>query len=354
MNNKICWINVGILEDEHFAKERLRRFVENWNWEIYKPNEENKDSSTPLLWPWVLERLYNGSLVKDIRNEDINSVIVKARIVISAESPAEFDQLITQRSQEKTLDVILTDVVMPGSENGLQFAARWQKSKEKPVIIVISAYEDNAVEAFNMEVADYIVKPVRADRLAQALHRALTKKATQEIRDSEWAKPIMDVINRNGEDILTVSSRNKLINILVKDIIYLKSELKYTTIKTKNKEYLSETSIKKFEDIYPTKFVKVYRGLLISWDYIEGVTHESRKTSTGEIRKGKKWFLKLKHIDEPVEVSRRLWGGISEVLNINPFVAYKKDFISITKKNIEDAKERILNYKGNDEEDSDC
>lgn len=336
---------MGILEDEHYAKERLRRFIENWNWDIYKPTEETKESSTPLLWPWVLEKIQKNPLNNGIKTDDINSVTVKARIVIAAESPKEFDNLVTQRDQEKTLDIIFTDVVMPGEENGLQFASRWQKSKEKPVIIVVSAYEDNAVEAFNIEVADYIVKPVRAERLAQALHRALTKKATQDVGDADWAKPIMDAIHKSNEDILTVSSRNKLINILLKDIIYLRSEFKYTTIRTKNKEYLSETSIKKFEEIYPEKFVKIYRGLLVSWDYIEGVTHESRKTSGGDIRKGKKWFLKLKNLDEPLEVSRRLWGSISEILNINPFIAYKKDFIEIDKKSIEEAKKRVKNYK---------
>jgi len=346
MTGKTCWINVAILEDEPAARQRLRRLVENWSWDVPKPNLG--DSSTiPLLWPW-LEIKASKDLVFDNKNNinplDIQTFNVKARIVACAESPEEFDYLITKREQQNNIDIILADVKMPGKEDGIQFAARWQKSKEAPVIVIVSAYEDSAVKAFDIEVADYIMKPVRGERLAQALHRALAKKANQDSKNSTWAQPIVDVVSKGiGEEaILTVSSRNKLINILVDDIIYFKSEDKYTTIRTKNKEYLSETPIKKFEELYYDKFFRVKRNCLASWKHIDGITHENRKTSGGEIRKGQNWFLQMKNIPERIDISRRMWSEISEKLNINPFIAYRKTFIKIEEEDIKNAQRKSI------------
>lgn len=343
MSGKICWINVAILEDEPTSRQRLRRLVESWIWEVPKPSDEsNNDENNiiPLLWPWLEIKSRRDSLQSDKELMDVNNFIIKARIVACAESPEEFDYLITKREQEDKIDIILADVRMPGKEDGIQFASRWQNSKEAPVIIIVSAFEDSAVKAFDIDVADYIMKPVRGERLAKALHKALSQKANKDSKNSKWARPIINAASVKQADILVVNFNKKLINILVDDIIFFKAEQKYTTIRTKNREYVSEISIKKFEEMYNDKFFKVKRNCLVAWKYIDGITHESRKTSTGEIRKGRVWFLKMKDIEEPIDISRRLWSVISEKLDINPFVAYRKDFIKINTEDIKKAKER--------------
>lgn len=355
MIGKTCWINVAILEDEPVSRQRLRRLVENWIWEVPKPSEDMQEENNiiPLLWPWLEIKSKRDDYFVD--NDNVSMFTVKARIVACAESPEEFDQIITKREQHNNIDIILADVKMPGKEDGIQFSSRWQKSKEAPVVIIVSAFEDSAVKAFDIDVADYIMKPVRGERLAKALHRALARKANLDSKNSEWAKPIVDVVSKldmvskNIEDeILTVSFRKKLINILVDDIIYFKAELKYTTIRTKNKEYLSEIPIKKFEDLYYDKFFKVKRNCLVSWKHIEGITHENRKTSSGEVRKGRVWFIKMKGIEERIDISRRLWSIISRKLGINPFVAYRKNFIKINAEDINKAQEAAVeDYKNN-------
>lgn len=346
MNNNEVWINVAIMDDEPLARNKIRRLIEGWSWDVSRPGNGTA-STMPLLWTWLNVRLkrddFDQQIYSSKKESSIENIKVKARIVVSAESPEEFDNLVTKRNQERSIDVIFADVRVPGKENGIQFADRWQNSKEAPVVIIVSAFDDSAVEAFAIEVADYVLKPVRGERLAQALYKALVKKTNQESLNADWAKPIIEAASKElGEEaLLTVSSQSKLMNILIDDIIYFKSEQKYTTIKTKNKEYLSEMPVKKFEDIYSDKFIKVHRGCIVSLNYIEGLYNEQRKDSTGSERKGKNWFLKMKGIDEKIEISRRAWGELYPKLNINPFVAYRKDFFPITKDMIEGYKRNI-------------
>lgn len=334
------WINLAIMDDENIARERLRRIAEGWSWDIPKPGIENS-TTKPLLWAWLLLKTHKEMLLSNPQSKmsDPDSITVKARILVSASTPKDFDQKVTERTQSRNIDIVLSDIVVPGAEDGLTFAKRWLEDPESPVFIMVSAFADKAVEAFSLEVADYVVKPVRGERLGAALCRALTKKAAKESAMSDWGKTILEFVEskkRKEEEssFLTVNHLGKLTNIQVDDIAIFKADMKYTMAKTKTKEYILETSLKKLQELYGDKFIKVHRGCLVSLFYIEGLYNEPRKSITGKITKGRIWYIKLKGFDkdqEKVEISRRLWGEVALKLGINPVIEYKKDFVTFTK-----------------------
>lgn len=349
MSAIISWINLAIMDDEPMARERLRRIVEGWSWDIPKPGLENS-TTKPLLWTWLLLKAHKEMLLSNPQSKmpDPELITVKARILVSAATPKEFDKKVDERTKSRNIDIVLSDIVVPGEEDGLMFAKRWQEDPESPVFIMVSAFPDKAIDAFSLEVADYVLKPVKRDRLAIALCKALSKKASKESAVAEWGKSILEIVEtkkRKEEEaaFLTVSYLGKLTNIQVDDIVMFKADMKYTmvTTTTKNKKYLVETSLKKLQEMYGDKFLKVHRGCIVSLLYIEGLYNEPRKSITGAITKGRVWYIKLKGYDkeqERVEISRRLWGEVALKLGINPVIEYKKEFVPFTK----NMKERAL------------
>lgn len=334
------WINLAIMDDENIARERLRRIAEGWSWDIPKPGIDNSPTK-PLLWTWLLLKAHKEMLLSNPQSKmpDPDSITVKARILVSASTPKDFDQKVEERTQLRNIDVVLSDIVVPGGEDGLMFAKRWQEAQESPVFIMVSAFPDKAVEAFSLEVADYVVKPVRGEVLGAALCRALSKKAAKESAGSDFGKSLLEIVEnkKRKEDelgYLTVIYSGKLTNIQIDDIAMFKADMKYTMAKTKTKGYILETSLKRLQEMYGDKFLKVHRGCLVSLYYIEGLYNEPRRSISGKITKGRVWYIKLKGFDkdqEKVEISRRLWGEVALRLGINPVIEYKKDFVPFTK-----------------------
>lgn len=360
MSQLTGWINVALLDDEPLARQRLRRLVENWSWEVSCPSDVN--GTLPTLWAWLLaraerdefdqmlaslppdddqrpitttRRLVRPEWGQDESAEQQNShpasILVKARLVLEAKDPQDFDQRAAERVDARPLDVILADVRLPGDENGVAFAARWQGGSQSPVVVMISAFEDSAADAFTIDAADYVIKPVRAERLAAALCKALSKKASRESAHASWGRPMVQAAQRGlgDETVITVMERGKkMMNVLVDDIVMFRSELKYTTIHTRHRQYLSETSVSKFAQQYGHRFLKVHRGCLIAWSHVDGLIHERRKNGNGPI-KGRVWYLKMKGMDERVEISRRLWSEVAQRFKINPFIAYRQEYVKI-------------------------
>jgi two-component system response regulator AlgR len=133
-------------------------------------------------------------------------------------------------------DVVLLDVHMPDM-NGIEVARHLAQRSNPPAVIFVTAYDEHALEAFEVRALDYLMKPVRAERLVAALARA-ERFRTHEPRIEELAKTIGAVRSH-----VTVSERGRMILVPVDDIVYLRAELKYVTIRTVAREHLTEDSL---------------------------------------------------------------------------------------------------------------
>ncbi len=121
-------------------------------------------------------------------------------------------------------DVVLLDVHMPDM-NGIEVARHLAQRSNPPAVIFVTAYDEHALEAFEVRALDYLMKPVRAERLVAALARA-ERFRTHEPRIEDLAKTIGSVRSH-----VTVSERGRMILVPVDDIVYLRAELKYVTIR---------------------------------------------------------------------------------------------------------------------------
>ncbi len=192
--------------------------------------------------------------------------------------------------EETPADVVLLDIRMPEMD-GLEAAQHLLKFQEPPSVIFTTAYNDHALQAFELHAVDYLVKPIRLRRLHDALTRA---RAITPLR--------LDVLQRIAPEPrshLSVQERGKVMLIAVRDILYLRAELKYVTVRTAAREYLVEESLSRLEQEFADQFVRIHRSCLVAKAHIVGFEKDSLEA--GESR----WMVMLNGLEEKLPVSRR-------------------------------------------------
>jgi two-component system response regulator AlgR len=192
-------------------------------------------------------------------------------------------------------DVVLVDIHMP-EMSGIEFARHLQVLERPPAVIFVTAHDQYAVEAFEVNALDYLTKPVRAARLLTAL-----KKATSGVRLSRGVLESIDPAPRRH---FSVAERGRVTLVPVADVIYLRAELKYVTLRTREREYLAEESLTQIEQEFGGVFVRIHRNCLVARRWIRGF--ERGAESEGEVG----WSVVLEGLDEKLPVSRRQWPQV--------------------------------------------
>jgi two-component system response regulator AlgR len=190
-------------------------------------------------------------------------------------------------------DVVLLDIRMPGMD-GIEAAQHMQRLPHPPAIVFTTAYDNYAIQAFEVNAIDYLLKPVRAERLLAALlkAKALVAGSVEALRGLE----------PQGRVQLSVYERGRIVLVPVEKIIYLRAELKYVTVRTAEREYLVEESLSSLEQEFDRRFVRIHRNCLVARAYVAGFERQAQSES-GETHSG--WEVRLNGIDERLPVSRR-------------------------------------------------
>lgn len=202
-------------------------------------------------------------------------------------------------------DIVLLDVQMPGT-TGIELAAQIAAQIPAPgpggpVVIFVTAYENHAVQAFDVQAVDYLLKPVRAARLAEAIRRAVRKLGAPE----PAAAPA-------GRTSFAVQARERVLLVPVADVLYLKAESKYVTIRTESRAYLIEESLAALEQELAASFVRIHRNALVARRALVGV-ERAAVTEEGE-RGMENWQVIVRGLPERLPVSRRQWPVIKALL----------------------------------------
>jgi two-component system response regulator AlgR len=197
-----------------------------------------------------------------------------------------------------TADLVLTDIHMPDMD-GLELARHALKLPHPPVVIFTTAYQQHALDAFEVNAVDYLVKPVRVPRLLTALQKVPKLKPL----------PVatLDLLPAGSRRFLSITERSRVTLVPVEDIVYLKAELKYVTIRTAQREYLLEESLTHLEEEFGPRFVRVHRNCLVARDFIRGF--ERRVSGDGDAH----WEVLLRDIPESLPVSRRQQFIVREI-----------------------------------------
>lgn len=196
------------------------------------------------------------------------------------------------------VDVVLLDIRMPGMD-GTEVAMHLRRLEPPPAVIFATAYDAYAIRAFELHAIDYLLKPIRANRLEEALARARAAAlpAVGALRDAQ----------HGPRTCLSAQERGKVHLIPIEDVIYLKAELKYVTIRTAAREFLVEESLTHLEEEYGERFVRVHRNCLVARAAVRGFERVSGDGGEGH------WVVLLNGLEERLDVSRRQQHIVKEL-----------------------------------------
>jgi two-component system response regulator AlgR len=200
---------------------------------------------------------------------------------------------------ETAPDVVLLDVRMPGVD-GIEAARQINSLVEPPAVIFATAYDEYAISAFDTNAVGYLLKPIRKEKLAEALGRAgrLTRPQMQKLASSPQEQP--------KRTHIAARHREGLRLIPVEDVMYFFAEQKYTTVKHLKGEDLIEDSLRSLEEEFGAAFVRIHRNALVSVRYLEGID----RNPEGQ------YFVRLRGCEAPLQVSRRMAGELRDRFRI--------------------------------------
>ena len=219
------------------------------------------------------------------RLRDLLGEIENICIVAEAKNGKEAIEL----ASETKPDVMLLDIRMPLID-GIEAAEHAQKLLPKPSIIFTTAFDAYAIKAFDLNAIDYLLKPIRLERLQTAINKAHALQAKQ----IEALRPLHKIRSH-----LSIHERGRVILLPLADIVYLRAELKYVTVRTAEREYLLEESLTNLEAEFGAHFVRLHRNCLVASPFIAG--YEKRADETGDSQ----WHALLKGVPETIAISRR-------------------------------------------------
>ena len=194
------------------------------------------------------------------------------------------------------VDIVLLDNRMPEID-GMEAARHIAGMAEPPAIIFTTAFDAYALKAFEVNAIDYLLKPIRAERLLAALNKARG--------GSPVSRAALDAAANQPRRHLSVHERGKITLVPISDILYLRAELKYLTVRTAQREFLVEESLTRLEEEFADAFVRIHRNCLVARAAIGGFEKNAEESESG-------WAVIIKATGEKLPVSRRQHHVIKE------------------------------------------
>ncbi|MBX7491712.1 LytTR family DNA-binding domain-containing protein [Qipengyuania sp. 1NDW9] len=187
-----------------------------------------------------------------------------------------------------TPDLILLDMTMP-EVDGLSVAKTLAKQEQRPAVVFVTAHDNYAVEAFDLDAVDYVLKPVKPDRLERAIQRALARRGDGDREESKWLEE------------LWIPHRSELIRIDTEEVSRIDAERDYVRLHVEDRSYLLLQTIAGLEKrLDPAKFIRIHRSTILRKDRIKGLRHDglgvwSVEMEDGEaLRIGRTYLPKVK------------------------------------------------------------
>ncbi|WP_042271497.1 LytR/AlgR family response regulator transcription factor [[Clostridium] dakarense] len=198
--------------------------------------------------------------------------------------------------QKNKIDVIFLDINIPMFD-GMLLAKTINQFKDKPKIVFITAYKEHAVDAFELDAFDYILKPYSEERIVSTLNKLGQIDSIKLENENKQVK----------SSNVTLWKDNKLVVINIDDIYYCEARERETLIYTKEHEYISKKSIIEFEKkLSSDKFFKIHRSYIVNTTKIKEIIPWFNST----------YKLKLNDINNEVYVSRSKIKEFRKIMNI--------------------------------------
>lgn len=169
--------------------------------------------------------------------------------------------LATDYLREHCVDLMFLDIHLPKLK-GMAFL---KTLKDPPAVIITTAYHQYAVEGFEMNVTDYLLKPIEFERFLVAVNKVQQADKSHPLAASE----------RPSKDFIFLNVQKKKVKILFADILYIESQREYIRVVTTKKEYLTKMGTQEIEELLPVhQFKRIHRSFIVSVDKIDCFTTE--------------------------------------------------------------------------------
>ena len=198
--------------------------------------------------------------------------------------------------QHQAFDAVLLDIHMPGAD-GMALARLAASLPRPPAVVFVTAHASHAVQAFELNAVDYLTKPVRLERLQQAL-----QKVERLVQSRQAQQP------EKTEEVLLIQDRGRTERVPLSEVLYFKAELKYITVRTARRSYILDGSLSELEERYAGRFMRIHRNALIAGRAVRSLEKHF------DPEEGEGWAVRLNGLDELLTVSRRQLGAVREAI----------------------------------------
>ena len=202
-----------------------------------------------------------------------------------------------ERLQHGTVDVVLLDIHMPGMD-GISFAQALAALPRPPAVVFVTAHAEHAVAAFELDAVDYLTKPVRLERLQQALQKTE--------RTAHMGRALQADL---AQGTLLIHDRGRTERIPLGEVLYFKAELKYVTVRTAARSYILDDSLSELETRYAPRFMRIHRNALVARRAVRALEKHY------DADEGEGWAVRLDGLSELLMVSRRHLAAVRDAIS---------------------------------------
>jgi len=199
----------------------------------------------------------------------------------------------------RAFDLVLLDIHMPG-QDGLSLAHTLQTLPHPPAVVFVTAHADHAVSAFELDAVDYLTKPVRRERLQQALTKVQRNSTRATLPAPPPSMP-------EGETLL-IQDRGRTERVPLAEVLYFKAEQKYVTVRTTTRSYVMDGALSELEAKYAPRFLRIHRNALVARRAVRALEKHY------DPEEGEGWAVRLQGSTELLAVSRRQMAAVREEL----------------------------------------
>jgi two-component system response regulator AlgR len=195
-------------------------------------------------------------------------------------------------------DALLTDIHMPRM-NGLELATHLGKLQKPPAVIFTTAYDNHAVQAFELHAVDYLLKPVRVQRLLAALERVRQEPGEGE----ETSRKLVSLQQQvsGGRRYLPCHERGRLLLVPLVEVLYFRADLKYVIARTQEREYVLDETIAGLEAEFPGSFIRLHRASLVARRALAGLERAREDNDAYG-------YALFRQVPDKLPISRRQWA----------------------------------------------